>query len=356
MNIAIGEKIKDLRRFHGITQNALAAHLGVSNQAVSKWENSVSLPDLSVIPNIASYFGISIDELFGFTPSKSREMQIELYSQALYHFTRITNAAIIGDPEVYTKSHKHELNPLIYEGVATVWAYEVTNTDPESIDAYLKSKAKNEYLIFDENYINCIIAGTVGIQKGLNLRAMYITVAAYVPKDIIKEVTDKFYEACRPIIEENRKISYNQTMFAYPDERFGKPDYLEFLTELPDEKIQKFLHKIDEEGKSETLIQAMRYASGEANKRIMQNIIPENDQEMILRKVVSRDWSLRYEASCLECFMIDYLMCKDFYSVPFSLWWVDSPEKIEEIANNILNVNKQRRQEFLDIYNQSQAD
>ena len=64
--IKIGEKIKALRKQKNISQDVLANYLGVSFQAVSKWENENTLPDVMMIPAIASFFGVSTDELFDF--------------------------------------------------------------------------------------------------------------------------------------------------------------------------------------------------------------------------------------------------------------------------------------------------
>lgn len=62
----IGDKIKMLRKNKGMTQEQLAEILSVSSQTVSKWENAVSTPDISLLPVIARYFGITMDELFGY--------------------------------------------------------------------------------------------------------------------------------------------------------------------------------------------------------------------------------------------------------------------------------------------------
>lgn len=62
----IGNKIKQLRLKIGLSQTQLAEKLGLSNQAVSKWETNFSQPDISLLPEIASIFGISIDELFDY--------------------------------------------------------------------------------------------------------------------------------------------------------------------------------------------------------------------------------------------------------------------------------------------------
>lgn len=61
----LNEKIVYYRRLNSLTQCELAERLGVSTAAVSKWEQNVSCPDISLLPRIADIFSISIDELFG---------------------------------------------------------------------------------------------------------------------------------------------------------------------------------------------------------------------------------------------------------------------------------------------------
>lgn len=74
MNLTVGEKIKSLRKRNGITQETLANALGVSCQAVSRWELSAAYPDIEIIPSIANYFGISIDELFGYECTREKKV------------------------------------------------------------------------------------------------------------------------------------------------------------------------------------------------------------------------------------------------------------------------------------------
>ena len=75
MNIKIGEKIKQLRHRDGRKQEDLANALGVSPQAISRWEANGGYPDMELIPAIANYFNISIDELFGY--SKDRQDKLK---------------------------------------------------------------------------------------------------------------------------------------------------------------------------------------------------------------------------------------------------------------------------------------
>lgn len=67
MNIEIGKKIKALRLQKGMTQEELAAKLNMSSQAVSKWENNVTMPDIQLLPRLSAILGVTIDELFALT-------------------------------------------------------------------------------------------------------------------------------------------------------------------------------------------------------------------------------------------------------------------------------------------------
>ena len=63
MNINLAEKLKSLRKEKNVLQEKLAQYLNVSFQAVSKWENGNAYPDISLLPDIARFFGITVDEL-----------------------------------------------------------------------------------------------------------------------------------------------------------------------------------------------------------------------------------------------------------------------------------------------------
>ena len=73
MNIYIGANIKRLRLQKQITQEQLSLAMGVSCAAVSKWEREDTLPDISLLPLLANYFGVSIDELMGYNAARIEE-------------------------------------------------------------------------------------------------------------------------------------------------------------------------------------------------------------------------------------------------------------------------------------------
>ncbi len=64
----MGKRISDLRKNKGMTQEQLAQRVGVTAQAVSKWENDLSCPDISILPQLAEALGVTTDELLGRAP------------------------------------------------------------------------------------------------------------------------------------------------------------------------------------------------------------------------------------------------------------------------------------------------
>lgn len=75
MQLELGKRIRELRRRDGRTQEDLAAAIGVTSQAVSRWEANGGYPDMEMIPSIANYFGITIDELFGYENDRERKIE-----------------------------------------------------------------------------------------------------------------------------------------------------------------------------------------------------------------------------------------------------------------------------------------
>ena len=63
MDMTIGKRIALLRKEKGLTQEELATHMGVSPQAVSKWENDQTCPDISALPKLSKLLGVTVDEL-----------------------------------------------------------------------------------------------------------------------------------------------------------------------------------------------------------------------------------------------------------------------------------------------------
>lgn len=80
----LGEKLKSLRKEHNLTQEQLAERLGVSFQAISKWETNAAVPDISMFPVLANFYRVTADELLGIDITLASE-KIEQYEREVYH-------------------------------------------------------------------------------------------------------------------------------------------------------------------------------------------------------------------------------------------------------------------------------
>ena len=87
MNFDFGNRIKSLRLSRSMTQEQLAQKLGVSAQAVSKWESGTNMPDILMLPDLSVIFGVTIDELFAMTD----EHRMERIENMLYDVRFLSN-------------------------------------------------------------------------------------------------------------------------------------------------------------------------------------------------------------------------------------------------------------------------
>ncbi len=81
MDICIGSNLRRLRKAKDITQEELAEFLGVSFQSVSKWERGDCYPDIALLPGIANFFGVTIDELMGMNDINKQSRLGDIYKQ-----------------------------------------------------------------------------------------------------------------------------------------------------------------------------------------------------------------------------------------------------------------------------------
>ena len=125
MNMKIGNKIKELRKKRGVTQEQLANSIGVSFQAVSKWETGITLPDIALAPVLATYFGVSMDELFDYDVQKIAEEALAIAKE--------TWPLRETDPEkgkkiIYEGLEKYPENDILLENLLYLENY---NEDPD---------------------------------------------------------------------------------------------------------------------------------------------------------------------------------------------------------------------------------
>lgn len=164
----LGNKIKNLRQKAGITQEKLAEALGVSFQTISKWENNLCSPDISMLPKISIFFGVTIDELFNLTVEQRMEridnmleMEQEL-SQSTFNDTvdflkeQLEGAEVTSDKnEVYSLlAHVYHHRVLSDCEYADKYAKLAMQEAPEKKDCqWIFSKTENAY-VYDWNVRN----------------------------------------------------------------------------------------------------------------------------------------------------------------------------------------------------------
>lgn len=111
----IGNQIKALRLRRGVTQEALAQHLGVTSQAVSKWERGAATPDIGMLPSISAYFGVTIDELFALSDDTRMErIQNMLWDDRYYDPAEVESTREF----LLNKGKREPENGKVYEFLA----------------------------------------------------------------------------------------------------------------------------------------------------------------------------------------------------------------------------------------------
>lgn len=143
MNTDIGHRIKELRKSKKITQEQLADTLGISFQAVSKWECGISLPDIMMVPVIAAYFGVTTDELFSFDLRKIKESVEAIVNEAYKYrceedFTAAENILRDGlkkfpDNDILLNNLLYTLNSSRNDETIEICQKLISETDDDSV-------------------------------------------------------------------------------------------------------------------------------------------------------------------------------------------------------------------------------
>jgi chemotaxis protein CheY-P-specific phosphatase CheC len=123
MNVKIGAKIKELRKRDNITQEQLAEFLGVTNQAISKWESENGYPDIGYISSIADFFNVTIDYLFDYKKTCNMDIFEKAYnlsmSAAATQMSNLLNKKAVIDTHK-TEIGTHHSNLAFAPGTPTV--------------------------------------------------------------------------------------------------------------------------------------------------------------------------------------------------------------------------------------------
>lgn len=142
----IGNKIRELRKQRGITQEQLAESIGISFQAVSKWENNIALPDITLVPVLASYFGVSMDELFDFNLKKI-EHAVRITTEKAYQYRESNPAESRRILEEGLK--KYPENDILLNNLLYVLDYSVKPDETIAIASKLIEKTNQNDVKYD---------------------------------------------------------------------------------------------------------------------------------------------------------------------------------------------------------------
>ena len=142
----IGNKIRELRKQRGITQEQLAESIGISFQAVSKWENNIALPDITLVPVLASYFGVSMDELFDLN-LKEIEHAVRIITEKAYQYRESNPAESRRILEEGLK--KYPENDILLNNLLYVLDYSVKPDETIAIASKLIEKTNQNDVKYD---------------------------------------------------------------------------------------------------------------------------------------------------------------------------------------------------------------
>ena len=147
MDITINENLKKLRKDKGNTQEDLAEYIGISIQAVSKWERNEGFPDITLLPKIAAYYNVSVDDLLGVGKIRQKE-KIDEYQKRAIKFSNT------GDTENHLKVWEEAIREFLND-LSVISEYMYALPDDNEKDANEKIKLAERLInesTDEENY------------------------------------------------------------------------------------------------------------------------------------------------------------------------------------------------------------
>lgn len=116
----LSENITRLRHEKKLTQEELADYLGVTKASVSKWENAQSMPDILLLPQLAVFFGVTIDELIGYEAQLSSEQIRRCYAELSGNFASLPFDEAAGRVRAMARRY-YSCYPLLLQLSALYW-------------------------------------------------------------------------------------------------------------------------------------------------------------------------------------------------------------------------------------------
>ena len=278
MNIYFGENLKSLRLGKNLTQEKLADFLGVSFQSISKWERGDTYPDITMLPCIASFFGVSVDELLGVDKAKKDETIANYIDEFEKLYYKDTPKAY----EVISKAVKEfpgEFKLLIRYMMALISTKGGINDNPKEI--------YNEMLSINDNIQNYCTSDSIRI-KSKRIMGTYYKTLSYTEKD--DSYIDKMEEINNdlPLMRDSK--DYTATHMYLPGEKHNAAcqSAIEELLFLLDGAICNYCYYNDE------FSEKIKIKSAETIQAIMNSVYTDGNYAQNWHMVVYNYGHLGY--------------------------------------------------------------
>ena len=118
-SLRIAENIVQMRKQKGVTQDEVASFLGVTKASVSKWENGQNMPDIMLLPQLATYFEVTVDELLGYEPQLSKEQIQKIYGELAANFAKMPFEEAFAKSELLVKRY-YSCYPFLFQ-MCVLW-------------------------------------------------------------------------------------------------------------------------------------------------------------------------------------------------------------------------------------------
>lgn len=292
MTIYFGENLKKLRKSKDLTQEALADFLGMSFQAISKWERGETYPDITMLPTIAFFFGVTVDSLLG-TNEIENENKANEYNE---EYLRLCNERKYDEARELMKKASHEF-PGNYEILSKYFAALTNNRDYKDGE-YLISIKPEMQRIYDI-ICNYCTDDSIRIWSKRNM-CFYLRDLSLVENSGVDISEAEAILAEMPIMR-NTQDYVSMYMYPFDDEKRsltcanGISEMLRLFGEIMDRRHKNFLDVDDE--------------IADAYINLVEKVMPDGDygkswylivihtQRIGVRKYLKGD-----EKGALECF------------------------------------------------------
>lgn len=193
INIAATLVLK--RKEKGITQDELASYMGISKASVSKWETGQSYPDITLLPQLASYFNISIDELMNYSPQMDKEDIKKLYHQFTSAFVNGPFEDVLKECDDVIKKY-YSCFPLLFQMGVLLINHHMLTEDKKRQQSILREAAELFIRIKKESQ-----------DIWLSKDATSLEAVCYLMLHQPQEVLNLLGEKIRPMASDDRSVA-----------------------------------------------------------------------------------------------------------------------------------------------------